>query len=460
MQEDKRGLPLTTSSSEAAALFDVTVDRYLEYRLDAFEHLKRTLAQDPDFVMAHCLKGCFGMLMGSFTALPMVEEALAAAERQAARVTARERLHVRALRRWSEGDLVGACAAWDEILFAHPHDLLALRLQHFTHFWMGRDHGLRNPVAAVLPHWDESLPGFGYLLSMFAFGLEECGDFVAAERCGRRAVALNPDDLWGVHAVAHVLEMQGRLAEGTAWLTRPEDAWSDRNAMRGHLWWHSALFPLEQGRYDRVLELYDRAVRPGERPFYLELQNAAALLARLEFRGVDVGSRWADLAILVRPRVEDHAILFTDLHNLLVLARAADAEGAQRLVASLERFAGRPRDHEASLVAPLVRPIAEAILAFYQGQPARAVELLLPLRNELQPIGGSHTQRDVFHQLLLEAALSADRPEIARGLAAERVTLRPASVYNWQRYAAVLGRLGEHAAAALALKRAEVAGLS
>mgnify|MGYP000951485267 CR=1 FL=1 len=34
----------------------------------------------------------------------------------------------------------------------------------------------------------------------------------AAEKAGRRSVDINPEDTWGVHAVAHVLEMQGQRA--------------------------------------------------------------------------------------------------------------------------------------------------------------------------------------------------------------------------------------------------------
>ena len=55
-----------------------------------------------------------------------------------------------------------------------------------TYFWLGNGTELRNGPARVLESWDESLPGYGYVLGMFAFGLEECGQYQQAERAGRR----------------------------------------------------------------------------------------------------------------------------------------------------------------------------------------------------------------------------------------------------------------------------------
>ena len=460
MNQDRRGLELTTGSPAAAAAFDRSVERYLEYRLDSFDHLKASLQEDPDFWLAQCLKGYFGMLMGTVGTRPMVRDQLALLAENEAGVTEREQLHGRALRAWYEGDLVGASAAWDRILFAWPHDILALRLQHFNHFWMGRSEGLRCPVAGVMPSWDEKVPGYGYLLAMHAFGLEECGDLPAAEAAGRRSVELNPDDLWGVHAVAHVLEVQGRLEEGRAWMQPPENGWEDRNAFRGHLWWHGTLFALEQGRYEEVLETYDRAVKPRELVFYIDLQNSASLLARLEFAGVDVGNRWQELAVRVRPLVDDHVILFTDLHNMVTLARSGDRASADQLLESLERFASEQQGYEAELVEGLIAPVARGILAFYSGDPSRCVDLLLPLRHTLQPMGGSHTQRDVFQQLLLEASLAAGRLDVARHLAAERIARRPNSVGNWHKYSQVASRLGDVAGETMARARAERAALA
>ena len=42
----------------------------------------------------------------------------------------------------------------------------------------------------------------------------------------RRALDLVPIDGWAVHAVTHVIEMQGRIDEGIGWLTSREADWA------------------------------------------------------------------------------------------------------------------------------------------------------------------------------------------------------------------------------------------
>jgi tetratricopeptide (TPR) repeat protein len=184
-------------------------------------------------------------------------------------------------------------------------------------------------VEFVLGRIDEATPGYAFVLGMLAFGLEENGDYARAERFGREAVERNADDLWALHSVAHVLEMQCRHAEGEKLLDQPYGAWSDRNPFKDHVWWHAALFALELGGHERVLDIYDREVRAEESGFYLDVQNAASLLKRLELAGVDVGERWEALAELAESRIGDHVIPFTDAHFMLALVGGGRLEAAQ-----------------------------------------------------------------------------------------------------------------------------------
>ncbi len=455
MTTDIRGLDLTTASDIAATHFDEAIKNYFEYRLRASDSVKATIAADPGFALAHCLHGYFFMLFGTVAVHGKARAALAAAETHASGITSREAAHIAALRTWLTGDMVRTCALWEEILVEHPRDLLALRLQHFAFFWLGRSRELRDAPARVLHAWDESVPGYSYILGMLAFGHEECGDYATAERLGRRAVDMAREDLWALHAVAHVLEMQGRLREGIAWLDRPADAWDDRNPFRGHLWWHLALYHFERGAYDEVLALYDRSIRADKSDFYLDIQNCAALLARLEFQTIDVGDRWQELADHVETRLDDHVLAFTDTHAMMALAATGRTQAAARLLDVLRAFAGTPGNAAAATMDPVTIPICQAILAQSKGADARAVELLLPRRDDFIQLGASHAQRDVFTQLLVQAAIRGGQMKLARALLSERTTVKPNSTGTWLNYAAVLDDLGDTKAAAQARRQAD-----
>ena len=184
------------------------------------------------------------------------------------------------------------------------------------------------------------------------------------------------------------------------------------------------------------------------------MQNGASLLKRLELLGVDVGDRWEPLAEYARKRVDDHVLAFTDLHSLMALASADDTATAQTYITSLESFAQTPDNYSASLMADVVVPMCEGVLAFENEEYARAVDALWPLRDRWFGIGGSHAQRDVFTQILIEAAMRAERYEQARALLAQRALLRPNSLGSWQKYATVLQACGDDSRAEHARQRA------
>jgi tetratricopeptide (TPR) repeat protein len=445
MHRDARGLVLSTDSAEAARLFDRAIGEYLEYRKATLATAMEALDADPDFCLAHCFTGYLFMLFGSHAVDRKVDAALAAAERLAPRASERERMHVAALAAWRKGDTDHANRIWDDILAAYPHDLLAMRLQHFSLFWTGQSYFMRDAVAGAIGAWDGGMPGYGNVLGMYAFALEECGDYGAAEPKGRRAVELSGEDLWAIHAVAHVLEMQGRLQEGIDWLKQPFGAWADRNPFRQHLWWHTALFPLELGQYDRVLGFYDREIRSEPSEFYLDIQNAASMLFRLEWCGIDVGQRWRELAEVAEKHIDDHVLAFTDLHFMLALCQDGRPAQAERLLSSFRAFAATPDNTSAAVMRPVAIPIAEAMLAYAKRDYRTAIEKLAATRYRWPLVGASHAQRDLFALLLIASAEKAQDWTLARALLRERMELRPQSAGTHAHYAAAL-QAGDEAA--------------
>ena len=255
------------------------------------------------------------------------------------------------------------------------------------------------------------------------------------EAVGRAAVERNPGDVWGVHAVAHVMEMQDRRAEGAAWVESLAPHWLQANNFRYHLVWHGALTDLELGAYDAVLERYDNSLFDPDSDEYLDLCNDAALLARLHWDGVDVGDRWQQLAAKVRNRANDHIFCFADAHYLLALAYAGETDAARAMIQSMRADAdahAKTRTN-AAVAGRAGVALCEAILAYREGRFADTVDGLAPVRHEVSLIGGSHAQRDLFAQMLINAAMADGRHNLARGLLGERLGSRPDNVWGQRR---------------------------
>jgi tetratricopeptide (TPR) repeat protein len=454
MRKDARGLAMTTSSDAAATSFDTAVHRSLEFRLDTMDHVNAMLEADSDFVLGNAMKGFLMLGMQSQAVTEPVLAICDFCESRADSLTDREKGWVAALRPLAMNNKKKALAIMDQILVEDPNDLFMLRQQHHGLFWSGKSMTMRDAVARALTGWSRDMPGYGFALGMQAFGYEESNQYQEAERYARRAHALNPDDPWAVHCVAHVMEMQGRLDEGADWLERPLHEYTDRNAFMSHLSWHQALFYLEASDYDRVLANYDTLIYPKPSTFYIEIQNASSLLWRLTMNGVDVGNRWEVLADTVEETIDDHVLGFSDTHVTVALAAVGKTQSVARQIDSFHEHAKTPDNNAAELAESLTIPVAEAIAAGFAGDNDRATDLLLQTRDDWVKNGASHAQRDLYNLALLDAASKAGRTKLARALAAERVRMKPNSQGNWLKYAATLDAEGQTAGAADARARA------
>src|SRR3954454_2513211 len=369
MLQDQHGLALSTSSMEAAASFDRTILGYLKYRADTPQHLARTLPAGPEFGLAHCLAGYFAMLSYKLTNVPVAAEAARTARAMTMKATARERAHVAALDCWIAGDIDRTLEIWDDIVTEYPLDVLAFRLAHFNNFWLGRREAMRASAEQVFPKWGRDMPGYGTILSCRCFGNEECGDYAAAEPSGWAALEIDPADFWGIHAVAHVMEMQGRQREGIDLLKKHERYFAGGSNLIHHIWWHRAMFHREQRECEAVLDLYDRRFRDLNSPLtlalpdlYIDVQNAASMLFRLERQGIDVGDRWIEIADKAEQRIGDCLSAFTQPHWMMALAATGLHDVAQRMLDAMRSF-GVGDGAVAQIVGTVALPISEAVLA-------------------------------------------------------------------------------------------------
>jgi tetratricopeptide (TPR) repeat protein len=433
---DVRGLSLSAASSAAVERFDALIDDLYYYRLGVGDRLDALLQEFPEFVLAHVLKGYSLMTEGTLDAHPKARAHLLQAE--ALPANPRERLHQEALRAWIAQDLSARAAAWEQILVEWPLDLLAFRQHTGTLFWTGDKRHQAEVTAGVAGHWGPGTPGYGHFLSAHAFAMEEVGQYVVAERCAREALALQPQDLWALHGLTHVFDMQGRAREGIELLSDAARFLNDYNLFRGHLWWHLSLFKLSQARYDEVLDLFDREVYPKPSTFYLDVQNGASLLARLEFQGVDVGlARWERLAQASLLSATQSTIWFTAMHHVMALIRSGRVSVVQSTVDYLSTVS------KISSQAALAHQLAQAAAAFYQDKPREALERMLAVRQRHGELGASHTQQDLYDQIMVMAALQlGDLPRV-RQLLKGRLSTRIWDAETWQTYESRSRRVDE-----------------
>jgi tetratricopeptide (TPR) repeat protein len=448
MQYDLSGDVVTVSTEAARLAWNDTVDAVMAHAASAPEHLARALAGDPHFALAHAAKGLMLLSLARGELIGAARESLANARAAMAMrpVTARERIYVEALQLWLADAPRRAAERLESALTAHPRDALALKLAHGIRFMLGDQDEMLASLRAVAPRYDDAHPLAGYVNGCFAFALEEKGFYPDAERAGRRAVALAPRDAWGRHAVAHVLEMTGRTDEGVAWLGDAR-AWSHANNLRFHIVWHLALFQLELGRTSDVLRLYDEGVRPDQTDDFRDIANAASLLARLEFEGVDVGLRWEELALRAENRIGDGRLVFADLHYALALAGAGRSDGAEAIGRALAADANNHPSDERRAAARNGASAAFGLLALREGDFAEAARLLGDARRGLVVIGGSHAQRDLFEQAYVESLIRSGAHDRAAAVLSERIARRGGA----NRYAARrLARMGRRPAARVA----------
>jgi hypothetical protein len=189
-----------------------------------------------------------------------------------------------------------------------------------------------------------------------------------------------------------------------------------------HIWWHLALFYLSQGRRGRVLEIYDHHCWGIAKTYSQDQIGAVSLLARMELAGIDVGDRWQDLGDHLAARAHDTVLPFLTLQYLYGLARAGRAEAdvllhSVRLAAELAPAAVREVWQEVAL------PACEGLHAYASRDFHFAWRHLSTALPRLVEAGGSHAQRDLFEQILLDAAIRSRR----FGMAQQALELRRAT---------------------------------
>jgi hypothetical protein len=437
MQRDYLSNPITAQRDATLRGIDDFIEGYLAYETRA-ERILAAADAEPGSCLANVYAGLLWMLLEAPEAAQHAAKYLAAAERAAPLATRREQLNAAVLRAWVDDDLARTLRLCDQISDEFPRDLVIVKTHQYFEFNRGNSpEMLRVALKAAAASAD--VP---YVHGMAAFAYEQCHLLDEAESAARSALEMRRKEPWAQHALAHVLLTRGRIDEGAQFLEEMADTWTELNSfMFTHIGWHLALFYLSQGRDHKVLELYDRQCWGIAKDYSQDQIGAVSLLARLEIAGIDVGPRWQELGRHLAARAHDTVLPFLTLQYLYGLARAGRPE-AETLLESVRRYAETAPSFTRGAWRDVALPGCEGLYAYAHGDYTQAWRHLVSSVPRMAEAGGSHAQRDLFEQILLDTAIKGGRLTIAQQMLEQRRMADPNGVPVNSALAAVYARLG------------------
>jgi len=402
---DQSGLPISNVCVAGAAGYDAYVREFLSYG-SKLRELFAIAENAPGSALLNAHAAALHLAFEGAEGWAHAEHYLARMRRAESGASDRERLFAAAVESWSARDYRSALHALDELTVRWPADLCAIKWGQYHAFNLGDRHALlRFAERARIVFEDEP-----YAHGMIAFALEQNHRLDEAEEEGLRATESALDDAWAHHAVAHVMETEGRAKDGARWLDHCAHTWERKGVfIRDHNWWHATLFRLAQGRHDEALRIFDAKLWGAWPEFPQEQIGAISMLWRFEMRGIDVGDRWSPVLDQVRRRAREHILPFHDLHYLYALARAGGGAEADSFLASLTAHAETSEEPYRTFWRETGLPAARAVRAFAADDFERAAEGFASALPTLERVGGSHAQRHLFVEAFERSAAEIGR---------------------------------------------------
>jgi hypothetical protein len=385
--------------------------RYLTRRSGDSDLLHQIVAADPGSGVAHAVAALLAAVGGddSFDARAQAESARAGRAQQEW-----ERSFIDVVARTVEQDMWAAYDAWQRHAESYPGDLIAFDMAGFL-IQTSTRRDMFDAVDVLIARTKDVVGEHVSVLGYEAMLRQEQGRLDEAHRLATRCLELDPPGSEGAHPLAHVYFESGDHAEGLAFL----DGWlptTDQKAkFRTHLVWHAALHELQLGRGDAAVERYQ--ICGGTRG----PSDGTSLLWRCQLLGhVAPGADPASptMAEVVAPLADKVPYTFVGAHVAIGLATAGDHDGLRRFARTAEGFT-------APGAAELLPDLALGFAAYVEGDHAIAADLLVGLADDFIRLGGSHAQREVFEDTLIDALTRAGRLEEAAARLEVRLDRRP-----------------------------------
>lgn len=418
---DSFGSSTTSSLSAIDGINDFT-EGFVAYHPRSTNVLA-TADNHPDSALANIYAGILWMFLERPEA-PTKSRPYSVRAEKVSGLNRREKGLLELLKAWQLHDYKKVLIIGEALTTEYPGDLSLLKIMQY-HAFNAADASmmLRMALAGESANADRAP-----VYSMIAFGHEQLNDIDKAEQAAMKALEMDATEPWAHHALAHVHLSRGTIDKGLNILKDSSASWAGLNSfMFTHNWWHVALFDIACGDVSTALGIYDQRCW-GVQPEYSQDQiGAVSLLARLEMAGVDVGDRWQQLRRYLETRADDVIQPFLSLQYLYGLAKS-QSPLTDDLLALIKSQADTPMVlGDKALWLSVGIPAAIALVAHARKDYSTAAEKLACVRSVLWKVGGSHAQRDLFEQLLLDAQLRSGQWEAARKTLEQRRQWEPDS---------------------------------
>jgi tetratricopeptide (TPR) repeat protein len=425
--QDRYGLPLTTRSALAAERFVEGLDLLLEQNFGPEEQFTQAIETDEGFALAY---SALAYMLHLRARVAEARECAQQAQSLAAGVSRRERQQIEAMALFVNGQGPQSYALIREHLVEYPRDILMLRMAQRLFSLGCSGAGVASFPAVLFALTQSVAAAYGddwAFLGQYAFAHHETGRLDEARRLAERSLALRPTNAVAAHSAAHVFFEAGDYADGGDFLSTWLQSFDKRAPYHVHLSWHHALFELAMGRYQRVMALYEADIRPAvAAQMVTALNDSASLLWRwYMYSGSKPPVPPEEVRVLATPAADRPGPAFRDTHAALAFAVAGDEASMGQMIDRLRGLA----DQGDALAGEVTLPLAQGINAFAHGAYGEAVRLMgpifdVPRFDQIARIGGSHAQREVFEDTMLEAYLRAEQFDQAEAMLRARLQRR------------------------------------
>lgn len=428
--KDRYGLPVSTDSTAAADNLVEGVDLLLEQNFGPEQSFLQAVEADEGFALAYAGLAYFYMAGGK---IADARKAAQQAQSLEAGITRREQQQIEAMALWVNGRGPESLAVIQQHIAEFPRDMLMVRVAQRLYL-MGCSSvgaGVNNYPQELFALMKNVAPEYGddwAFQGQYAFAHHENGLLDDALKLAEQSLAQRPTNAVASHSIAHVYFERGDASGGADFLARWLPGFDDRATYHVHLSWHLALFELAMGHYQKSLELYDSNIRPSvvaKSP--LSLTDSASLLWRLQmYGGAAPAEVMGELCAQAAPAAEKPGPAFRDSHAALAFAVAGDDRSLGSMMDGLRASASSGD----TLAVEVMLPLVQGISAFVHQDYGEAVRLMEPLfgqdarYDQLCRVGGSHAQREVFEDTLMEAYLRAGQFDKAESLLNNRLKRR------------------------------------